>query len=337
LILVFALAGMGKLADQAGSRQAMRDFGVPTPLAGPLGTLLPLTELAVAVALVPSTTAWWGALGVLSLLALFAGGIGYNMARGRQPDCHCFGRMYSAPIGWPTLLRNLVPAVLAGFVTWQGPLRSGPSLVDWIGPLPLVARVGLVLAVVLPATMAARGGWLARAQPVRQLFPTSRAADQQPERPGGMPEQDTWLEPLDLGLIIGSRAPSFALGSLHGETTTLASLCSAGLPVLLVFSDPRCDRCGALLPDLGIWQRDHASRLTIALISRLTLEANRAKSAEYGLTTVLVQHNREVATAYGATSLPTAVLVLPDGTIGRPPAAGAAEIEALVQSVTAAQ
>ena len=51
LVLTFVVAGLTKLADLAGSRQALRDFGVPGKLATTLGVLLPLTELAVAVAL----------------------------------------------------------------------------------------------------------------------------------------------------------------------------------------------------------------------------------------------------------------------------------------------
>ena len=51
LALIFVVAGVAKLAHRKGSRQAVIDFGVPAPLAGPLGILLPLAELAVAVAL----------------------------------------------------------------------------------------------------------------------------------------------------------------------------------------------------------------------------------------------------------------------------------------------
>src|SRR5438105_7256841 len=85
LALVFFVAGLAKLADLPGSQQALRDFGVPTRLAHPFGVLLPLAELAVAVALVPSLSAWWGTLGALVLLLLFVGGIGYNLAHGRTP------------------------------------------------------------------------------------------------------------------------------------------------------------------------------------------------------------------------------------------------------------
>jgi len=71
LALVFAVAGLAKLADRAGSRQAVGEFGVPSALAAPLGILLPLAELAVAAALVPASTAWWGAIGALALLLVF--------------------------------------------------------------------------------------------------------------------------------------------------------------------------------------------------------------------------------------------------------------------------
>ena len=70
LACVFIVAGAAKLADLHGSRQAMRDFGVPSLLATPLGTLLPIAELDVGVALLPALTAWWAALGALILLVV---------------------------------------------------------------------------------------------------------------------------------------------------------------------------------------------------------------------------------------------------------------------------
>src|SRR3712207_5861145 len=101
LALVFVVAGVAKLADRAGSRQALINFGVPARLASLFNRLLPLAELAVAIALLPTTTAWWGGLGALTLLLLFTVGISYNLARGRTPECHCFGQLHSTPAGWP--------------------------------------------------------------------------------------------------------------------------------------------------------------------------------------------------------------------------------------------
>src|SRR5258708_40017098 len=82
LAAVFLVAGMAKLADLTGSRQTLRDFGVPASLSSPFGVLLPLAELAVAGALLPSASAWWGATGALVLLLLFVAGLSHTLAHG---------------------------------------------------------------------------------------------------------------------------------------------------------------------------------------------------------------------------------------------------------------
>jgi peroxiredoxin len=118
------------------------------------------------------------------------------------------------------------------------------------------------------------------------------------------------------GLAVGSPAPSFALATLSGETITLPALRALGKPVVLLFSDPGCGPCNALLPDVGRWQREHAAKVVVALISRGTVEANRPKASEYGLTHVLLQKDREIAQAYQAYGTPSAVLIRQGGTIG---------------------
>src|SRR2546425_12138740 len=135
--MVFVVAGLAKLVDRAGSRQALIDFGVPARLVTPLVVLLPLAELVVAVALIPTASAWWGAVGALAVLVLFVTAIGYNLARGRTPDCHCFGQLHSAPVGWSTLVRNLILAAVAGFVVGLGRTNAGASAVGWLGTLAI--------------------------------------------------------------------------------------------------------------------------------------------------------------------------------------------------------
>src|SRR5436853_4710360 len=115
----------------------------------PVCLLFPLAVLSVAVALVPTIMVWWGALGALALLLLFVAGIGFNLARGRQPDCHCFGQLHSAPAGWPTLIRNLVLAAVAGVVVAFGRSTPGPGVLDWLGPLPLSQRIEVLGGVLL--------------------------------------------------------------------------------------------------------------------------------------------------------------------------------------------
>jgi uncharacterized membrane protein YphA (DoxX/SURF4 family) len=133
----FAVAGAAKLADRDGFRQTFSEFGVPTPFAAPLPVLLALAELSVAVALFPAATARWGDLEAFALLGLFMTGVSVALARGRKPECHCFGQLHSALAGWMNLAGNSVLATLAGFVVWQGwDGDVGPSVISWLGLSP---------------------------------------------------------------------------------------------------------------------------------------------------------------------------------------------------------
>lgn len=129
--------------------------------------MLPLAELAVAATLLPSSTAWWGALGALALLSLFLVGITYNLARGRKPDCHCFGQLHSAPAGWKTLARNGVLAAVAGFVLWGGyEGGAGPSALSWVGALSTVQLLGLLGGILVLALLV--GQWVFLVHLLRQ-------------------------------------------------------------------------------------------------------------------------------------------------------------------------
>jgi peroxiredoxin len=85
------------------------------------------------------------------------------------------------------------------------------------------------------------------------------------------------------------------------------------------------------LPEIRRWQKEYDEELTISLVSRGTVEANRAKSTEHGLRGLLLQDDWEVSEAYGVESTPSAVLVRPDGTIGSPVLDGADSISAFLE------
>jgi hypothetical protein len=76
------------------------------------------------------------------LLLLFVVGIGLNLARGRHPDCHCFGQLHSAPAGWSTLIRNLVLTVVASVLGF-GKSTLGSSLMDWLASLSVIQRTNI--------------------------------------------------------------------------------------------------------------------------------------------------------------------------------------------------
>jgi peroxiredoxin/uncharacterized membrane protein YphA (DoxX/SURF4 family) len=328
LAAVFLIAGIAKVADRPGSRQALVDFGVPGPLAGPLGVLLPLCELAVGATLLPAASAWWSALGGLTLLLIFIAGIGLNLALGRRPDCRCFGQIASGPIGWPTLARNGMLAGAAGLVVWQGP---GPELGDWIGGLTVQLEPGSALGLIAIALLVAQAFFLMLL--LRQHGRLLLRVDELEARLGSGAPAAAPGTATAVGLPVGSPAPAFTLAGVYGETLTLDALRAAGKPLVLVFTDPHCGPCNGLMPDVGRWQKAHAGNLTVTVLSRGALEANRAKSVEHGLATMLVQQGDEVADAYEARATPSAVLVRQDGTIGSPVALGADAIRNLVAGV----
>jgi peroxiredoxin len=338
LALIFALAGTTKLADRSGSRQAIVNFGLPRSLAAPLGLLLPLAELAVAAALLPASTALWGALGALALLLLFVVGISVNLARGHQPDCHCFGQLHSAPAGWKTLARNGLFAAVAGFVVWQGWNDNiGPSAIAWLGALSATQLLLLTVGGMVIGLLA--GQWWFLLHLLRQngrLMVRIEALESSPTPGTGVAANATGTSPswqAAGGLEVGTPAPGFSLENLQGQALTLDTLREAGKPVVLLFTDPGCGPCNVLLPDVGRWQEEHQDKFTPALISRGDAEENTTKAQEHGLENVLLQHDWEIAEAYDVAGSPSAVLVRPDGAIGSPVAWGVESIRALVAQV----
>jgi peroxiredoxin/uncharacterized membrane protein YphA (DoxX/SURF4 family) len=315
LTTVFFVAGVAKLVDRAGSREAMAGFGVPQVLAAPLGVALPVLEIVVALALIPAASAHGGALGALVLLGLFVAGIANVMIRGREAECHCFGQLHSSRVGWSTLGRNLALALVAGFVVAGGRGGAGPGYVEWIS--------GLSRGDAIPVVIVAAGGWF-MLHLLRQHGRILLRLDALEEQLGARGSAD--------GLAPGVPAPGFALPDLGGGSTSLDDLLTPGLPLMLVFGHPGCTPCVAMLPELGGWQRAHRANLSIALISQGSTDDNRAACNEHGIERVLLQRERETAEAYQAYATPSAVLVSREGIIASPVVQGAAAIRVMLQS-----
>jgi peroxiredoxin len=308
LSAIFSVAGVTKLIDPRGTRDAVKNFGAPEPLAPALAIALPIVELLIAAGLLVASTTSVSSLAALLVLALFIVAIGVNLARGHTHDCHCFGQLYSRPLGWPTLARNVVFALGAAFVLWQTGAQPGSSILATLAQLN--SAEWLLLAVVVAVVVAS----LIYLQRRHKLQAAETAA-----RPKG--------PPLD------SPAPQFELTAYAGGTISLKQLLAYGKPVLLIFTNPTCGPCVVLFAEVKEWQKTHSDQLTIALISFGSIKENFVNVARNGLGTVLLQHEREVAELYGANVTPTAVVVGRNGKIASRLAAGADEIRALLTTV----
>ena len=322
---VFVVAGAAKLADRDGSARALVEFGLPQALARLGGVVLPWTELLVGLSLLLATTAWYGAVAALLLLLVFNVAIGLNLARGRTPDCHCFGQLHSAPAGWPTLARNVALAAIASFVVWSGHRDSGPSAIAWIGDLPLAERLVAFGAAAALALMAGQTALL-----LQILRQQGRVLLRLDELESGATAPSPKSEQPAHGLPLGVAAPGFELESPRGQRVALADLLAPGKPVLLVFTNPSCGPCTAMMPEVVRWQREHAASFTLALISEGSVEDNAAKAELFDIGMMLVQDGREVAESYQAYGTPAAVLVGGDGMIASSLVFGVDAIRTLV-------
>lgn len=327
LAAVLAVSAVMKLRSLKGSQQAAVDLGVPKALAPAVGPGVPVVELAIAAALVPTETARWGGAAALALLLAFAGVLAANLSAGRRPTCHCFGELSRAEISWATVARNLGLAGAGGLVWAVEPAGfaaafrgvSGAELAV-AGSLAGLAGLVAVQGWALVHVIRQHGRVLLR---LKALEDAALAGPQPPAAPAAPRHHGS-------GLPVGQPAPEFSLTGLHGETMTLAALRSSGRPVLLVFSDPGCGPCTALAPDLARWQAEHADRLRIVVVATGSSEAIRARAAEHGVSDVLIQHGREVAEAYRYQGTPGAVLIDVAGRIASPLASGGPAITALV-------
>ena len=329
LAAVFLVAGGAKLADLAGSRAAVEGFGVPARAAAVLGVLLPLGELCTAGALLPASSARYGAIAAGVLLLMFVAAIARSMARGEAPDCHCFGAIHSEPAGARTLARNAVLLALAAAVAALGWGNAGPSAVDWIGRLHgagLVAVAGGAALLAL-AALTVTGMLTLLRQNGRLLL---RLDELEARLDGAGPAGPAQTPADHPGLPIGSPAPAFSLSGLYGETITLASLTAHDRPVLLLFTDPGCAPCNALLPSVAEWQRAHSAELTVAVLTRGSAEDYLPKAREHGIAGVLLDGQLEVYNACQAIGTPGGVLVDPQGRIASPVVGGADAIQGLI-------
>jgi peroxiredoxin len=328
LATVFTVAGIGKLLDLKGSRTALIGFGFPEWLAGPIGLSLPFLELVVSALLLPVATAWWGAAGAFVLLCGFVVAISVNVARGKRPDCHCFGQLHSEPIGPSTLIRNSALAFLAALLLFQTHQNPGLGISAVSGRLFHNSPIAVFLAAA--AVAIAVGQFWFVLNLVRQNGRLLSRIDALELKVAGVPVMPAVQQ--QTGLKLGTPAPAFELPNVSGDQISLAGLLALGKPVLLLFSDPQCGPCKALLPDLGDSFRQHASKMTPVLISRGESKNNQ-QYLKQGFEQILLQSDREIAEKYLAWGTPSAVVVDSDGLIRSRLASGAPAIKQLVNDL----
>ena len=323
---VFAVAGISKLLDPVGSAKAMREFGTPEEFTKFFAYALPFAEIVFAICLLFTSMSWLGAVGALILLLSFIGGMIWQIAQGRAPDCHCFGQIHSEPVGKKSLIRNIVFALLALVLIGFGRSNQGLDLANTnSGMLEMLLILALVvLGIVLL-------GYLIKLtdqqnEIVRRLglleFATGDVDPVTRNEAG---------DPSD-GLPIGAPLPDFAIPDLSGKIVHFDHLLSDKKPFLFLFVGPQCAPCEMLLPEMREWESGLSDKLNFVFISHGEISANKPKFGD-AARTVLVEPKRDFAESVNAKWTPTALFVDADGNIASHIAAGDIAIRRLVEQI----
>jgi thiol-disulfide isomerase/thioredoxin len=327
LAAIFGIAGITKLMDLKGSEVAVRDFGVPEVLVKPISIILPLSEVVIAALFFSLTTSWIGALAALLFLVWFTIGMGYQMAKGNAPDCHCFGQLYNEPVRISSLVRNAIFSIPAIFLVTRGISGQGPSFVDEKTYTPQFVFGVLLLAGVAALLFYARlisgrqGEILRRLEIIEAIGAGSGAV-----------ERSDAGDPTD-GLPIGAVLPDFELPDDRGRLVRFEEILGEGKPTLFFFLAPTCQPCTALIPEMEKWRIELGDRINFIVVSRGTSEENAEKFAGGAAKHFLLQRGRELQDRLYAKWTPSALLVNADGRVASHVAAGDSAIRSLIEKI----
>lgn len=321
LAIVFAVAAGAKLVDRGGTREAIESFGASPRVAGPGAIFLPVAELAIAVTLLSTATARWGAIAAVVLLASFSVAIARVLRAGATVDCNCFGGLTRTEVGRGTLIRNLALAAIALFIALSGEAVGG---FRWITVPVAQDRVGIVFMIACIAGLT-WFCWQLLQQNGRLLLRLEAGDD----GTGAASAGSRTLPSLAAGTV----APRFSGHDLQGEPVSLDSLLAHGQPVALFFTDPGCGACELVLGAVAQAQRERADRLTLAVISSGSIDRIEVKASQFGLDRVVPQNDESVFNAFGLNGVPGIVEIDVDGTLSRPAALGVDAVREVVLGI----
>jgi len=335
LAAIFGLAGIGKFLDLDGSERAVKDFGVPENLAKPFSFLLPAAEIFIAVLLLSTMTAWFGAVSGFLLLLVFIGGMLYQMALGRAPDCHCFGQIHSEPVGKKSLVRNAVFALSAFFLILCGRENQGAGIFDSPGSSSEGNFMTFILSLATVGLLAAAVYYLKTiSEQQTQIMRRIEILELVSHEGGSQIERENLTNPND-GLPIGAPAPDFELPDLNGRNISFENLLTRAKPILFFFVSPTCNPCAALMPEIEVWEKELQNKVNFVFISSGSAKDNLEKFAGKNPGQILLQKGKKVSELFGTQWTPTALFVNSDGTIGSYPAAGDKAIRELAGKIGA--
>ena len=160
---VFVVSGVAKWVDKPGTEASMSRYRfLPVGSGKLIANVFPVLELAAGLLLVLGLFTTVAALGAVALFAVFTALVVYDLARGQNLSCHCFGRLSDERLTPMAVVRNLVLMALSLLVAFGptgwfsldaalGIAREGASAIqaDAANVVPIVLLALLAVFVVV--------------------------------------------------------------------------------------------------------------------------------------------------------------------------------------------
>lgn len=351
LSLVLVISGVAKLCDGASVRESFVTLQLPPRLSrGPAPALLPWGELVLAGFLLVA----WGPLAVVTAIAAVVLFVAYlviivRAVRFDHPvECGCLGRLGLGVVGPPTVVRNLVLVLLAGW-TVADAVAGRSVLARWLQAEPAGwAWLGVTTAALLVAGLmvyAGRGESMGDAGAAGGITGSAGAPDvigagaHAVGHRAGIPDtgthdagiHDAADDPADYER---TRIPHLPLTTPDGSTVTLRRLAHTRAR-LLVYINPGC---GACLPALaavpGI--RRSAPQLGTHLVFARAEDANNAYVTAEALGAEWFIDPDGIFALSMEMFSPSAVLLGADGYLAGGPVVGVASVQNFFDDIAAA-
>lgn len=160
---LLVLAGASKLQTVPSEREKwLRAYDIlPSSTVPAAAVAVPSAELLAGVALILGLG---GELSIglgVAVLLLVTGGAALALARGRHPDCGCFGRWARTQLSWTVVARNVALIGLLAGIAASG--LTQPGIAAW----PITSQVVVAAAVAAATVLLPRRATAAGAQPSR--------------------------------------------------------------------------------------------------------------------------------------------------------------------------
>ena len=140
---VFLASAITKMMDREGTAVSMSRYPfLPSGFGRFIAYTFPYLELAVGIMLVLGIFTRYTSVVSVGMYILFTGLITYDLTRGQNASCHCFGRLSAEKLTPMAVVRNLVLLAMSVllFLSFDGWLAVDLALNDSLSGLGLIAR-----------------------------------------------------------------------------------------------------------------------------------------------------------------------------------------------------